>query len=272
MLKRAYVAHEGRLQETLAHGIASVYTRPEYRGKGYAGRMLKELGPTLRGWQRSREQRHFSVLFSDIGNTYYSRFGWKTFPSEHITLQAVSSIDIVTQLRTSLHLPEVRDLTAEGVRKIPAIDYLKQELRESSSAAPKKYFVAICPDDKHFSWHHAREDIQCKILGLPYPEIKGATHTASGIGLVWIRILANNPKENQLVILRTILPPSAKDLQAEDLSRILAALLLRAQLEAGNWDMHQGVELWSPNTSVLDRRTASCRVRVGGWSRAQEAC
>ena len=251
MLKRAYVAHEGDLQEILAHGIASVYTRPEYRGKGYAGRMLKELGPTLRGWQRPRDQRHFSVLFSDIGNTYYSRFGWKTFPSEHITLQPVSSIEVVTKLRTSLQLPEVRDLTAEDVSKIPAISYLEQELRESSSAAPKKYFVAVCPDGKHFSWHHAREDIQCKILGLPYPEVKGAMHTATGIALVWIRILANEHKDNQLVILRTILPPPTKDLPSEDLSRILAALLLRAQLEAGKWNMYNGVELWSPDKSVL---------------------
>ena len=251
LLKQAYVAHGGGLQEILAHGIASVYTRPEYRGRGYAGRMLKELGGTLKGWQRPREQRHFSVLFSDIGNAYYSRFGWKTFPSEHITLQAISSTDMVTSLRASLQLPEVKDLTAEDVRKIPGVTYLEQELRETSSAAPEKYFVAVSPDGKHFGWHHAREDIQCKILGLPYPNIKGAIHTESGIAVVWIRILANDPKDNQLVILRTIQPPSAKDIPAEERSRILAALLLRAQHEAGNWDMRNGVELWSPDTSVL---------------------
>lgn len=39
------------VREALTHGIASVYTDPRLRGRGYAGRMLLELGKRLRTWQ-----------------------------------------------------------------------------------------------------------------------------------------------------------------------------------------------------------------------------
>ena len=57
----------GPMEETVAHGICSVYCPDEYRRRGYAGRMMEELGEVLRTWQAGEKGVGFSVLFSDIG-------------------------------------------------------------------------------------------------------------------------------------------------------------------------------------------------------------
>ena len=66
--KKALVARDGKLQEVVSHGIGSVFCPPQHRGKGYAGRMMQELGKVLRKWQtRNGEEVLFTVLYSDIG-------------------------------------------------------------------------------------------------------------------------------------------------------------------------------------------------------------
>ena len=67
--KRALVAREGQpVREVISHGIGSVFCDPAFRGKGYARRMLSELGKILDTWQQQDENKaDFTVLFSDIG-------------------------------------------------------------------------------------------------------------------------------------------------------------------------------------------------------------
>ena len=71
--KRAYVSRAqkdgaGNVEEIVSHGIGSVFCNPSYRGRGYASRMLKELGEKLDTWQQPYGYRSdFTVLFSDIG-------------------------------------------------------------------------------------------------------------------------------------------------------------------------------------------------------------
>ena len=56
------------MEEVVSHGIGSVFCRPEFRGKGYARRMMVELGGMLDKWQQKEGERaHFTVLYSDIG-------------------------------------------------------------------------------------------------------------------------------------------------------------------------------------------------------------
>lgn len=71
--KRALVAQNGEVKDVLCHGVASVFGPPEYRGRGYAGRMIGDLGERLRSWQGDKGEVSFSVLWSDIGKV--SRMG-----------------------------------------------------------------------------------------------------------------------------------------------------------------------------------------------------
>lgn len=66
--KKAIVARDGQIKDVITHGIGSVFSPPEHRGKGYAGRMMQEIGKRLRTWQTSEKTDClFSILYSDIG-------------------------------------------------------------------------------------------------------------------------------------------------------------------------------------------------------------
>ena len=66
--KRALVARDGKVADVVSHGIGSVFCNPEYRRRGYAQRMMEELGKKLDTWKQEDGRRtDFTVLYSDIG-------------------------------------------------------------------------------------------------------------------------------------------------------------------------------------------------------------
>ena len=69
LAKRALVKeYDGRVEEVLSHGIGSVFCDPKLRGRGYAKRMIEELGQRLDNWKQTDGRRTlFTVLYSDIG-------------------------------------------------------------------------------------------------------------------------------------------------------------------------------------------------------------
>ena len=247
MLASAYAARNGKLDKITAHGIGSVFTRAEHRGKGYAGRMMTELGKNLTTWQQPNGDKSlFSVLYSDIGVKFYSRFGWKAFPSTHIHL---APMDIPTYEASSQNLPDVKELRTEDLSELPAAQIVEQELLAQSKHRPNTPFVAFKPDLDHFQWHHAREDFVSTQLELPYPKVKGAVHRPTGVAMIWTRVFSANQKDWQLHILHTVVPREVRN-PVEGL-KALSALLLRAQREAGTWNLHGGVEVWDPSELMV---------------------
>ena len=65
--KRALVARQGKVSEVVCHGVCSVFAPPSFRGRGYAGRLIEELGKKLKTWQIEHNPCLLSVLYSDIG-------------------------------------------------------------------------------------------------------------------------------------------------------------------------------------------------------------
>ena len=66
--KKALVWQNGVMKEVITHGIGSVFCANHLRKRGYAQRMMRELGEALKTYQTSDEKEClFSVLFSDIG-------------------------------------------------------------------------------------------------------------------------------------------------------------------------------------------------------------
>lgn len=65
--KRGLVSKDGQVTEVTAHGICSVFTPPEGRGKKSASRMIQEVTKVLKTWQARSGPCMFAVLYSDIG-------------------------------------------------------------------------------------------------------------------------------------------------------------------------------------------------------------
>lgn len=58
---------DGNVTDVIAHGIASVYCHEPLRKRGYASRLLRELGDVLSRWQVDNNTSAVaSILYSDI--------------------------------------------------------------------------------------------------------------------------------------------------------------------------------------------------------------
>ena len=65
------------VKEVVTHCLYSVFTRPEYRHRGYATKMMKELKQKLQTWgQRDGDETSFAAVYSDIGKVgnYFRAF------------------------------------------------------------------------------------------------------------------------------------------------------------------------------------------------------
>jgi hypothetical protein len=216
--------------------------------------MVTEIAKRMETWQQPEgSQASFSMLWSDIGTSFYSLHGWEAMPSAHISLPAASE-EISFQLRDKpiqLDCSHVQDLHAQDlqIRICPeAIAALEAKIRMQSEQRPAVSQIAIRPDYEHMQWHHAREEFHARALLDKEPYVKGVEDTATGCALIWSRNWGENSQKNKLYILHTMIPLGADG----DIVGSIAALLLRAQLEAKTWDMGGGVEIWSPEPTVFE--------------------
>jgi hypothetical protein len=118
-------------------GVASVYTEPELRGRGYAGKMMQLL-PT-QGFQAG-------ILFSDVGD-YYGRFGWRTIPAFERALSPAAVESAAIRLRT-----------------------IELDTIFSRLEPPRARFL-VWPSAAQLDWHRERERAYADLFGrhaLPY--------------------------------------------------------------------------------------------------------
>ncbi|KAL6719318.1 hypothetical protein ACLMJK_003557 [Lecanora helva] len=258
--KKALIARENNeVEQITSHGIGSVFCNPEYRGRGYAQRMIKELGMMLEHWQQKNGERtSFTVLYSDIGKqqTFYSRMGWQAFSSSHISLPAKGSPGLSYSARY---------LRAEDLPEFCKTDekWLRRELGQVQRS-DSKIFVALVPDAKTIQWHHAREEFAGQELLGRFPELKGAwakTATGDQVWCIWTRTFGSSGAGNTLDILRFVIEGDQifregkkhhVDCNYLNKPKIeAAAVVLRAaQLEAYRWNMDR-VHVWNPTTMTL---------------------
>jgi hypothetical protein len=235
------VSQNGSVTEAITHGIGSVFCNPAYRGKGYAGRMLKELGVMLKQWQtdKSQGEKHcpFSILYSDIGKKYYASHGWHVFPSSHISLSPAA-------------LPSVSEVNCTPLKDedIQALcEWDEAQLRtELAQAKDDKIQVALIPDHDTMQWHHLRELFMTQKIFGRSPDIRGAIAGPPGsrVWAIWTRSFYGPlvPESgNALHILRLIVEDNQASKQnAESLKSILEL----AQHEAHEWKLSE-VQFWN---------------------------
>ncbi|KAK8216456.1 hypothetical protein IWZ00DRAFT_259995 [Phyllosticta capitalensis] len=247
--KTAMVAQDGHVKDVIVHGVGSVYCPPEYRGRGYAGRMMQELGKMLQTYQTSEKREClFSILYSDIGKKFYASHGWEPFPSAHISLPPVANP------RHASVLPAVKELKAEDLAPLCAADEALLRKSLAQGAANGITRVALIPNVETIRWHHAREQfVGTEIYGR-FPDIKGGVvgeKDGQRVWCYWTRMWSNpnkgEAKGNTLHILRIVVEPDAAPASVVP---AIAALLARAQSETDDWHMEQ-VDYWNPSPEVV---------------------
>ncbi|KAH9807825.1 hypothetical protein Tdes44962_MAKER06341 [Teratosphaeria destructans] len=266
--KKALMARGGKVEDVLTHAIASVFCPPRYRSRGYAGRMMQELGPRLKTWQvEEGKQVPFSVLFSDIGKEFYAARGWQPFPSSHVALPAG-----VTLHESSL--PSVTALRADGqdLAELCAIDERLIRRRLAKSDGSGRLAVAIVPDKVTMDWHHARQDfVATELHGGERPSFLDQGNGAmveyedgKRAWIIWQRVWTSPQEEspNTLHIMRLVVEDEdfsdfaaaneeeALKLKSSPLIKGIAALLARAQEVADDSYMKQ-IDIWNPSSTIL---------------------
>ncbi|EMD61714.1 hypothetical protein GGP41_004303 [Bipolaris sorokiniana] len=258
--KKAWVWQDGTLKEVICHGVGSVFCANHLRKRGYAQRMMTELGEMLKTYQtEDGTECLFSVLYSDIGKKFYNTFGWEPFSSSHVSIPGTVSQDISS-------LPTARPLYAEDLQDLCGTDVAL--VRRDLESRPKgsNTAVAMIPNIETIRWHHAREEFVGNELHSKKPQIKGAivgTEKGKRVWCYWTRMWYNqdpaDTKGNTLYILRLVIEDggwegsssqangTARDHSHED---AVAALLAMAQREAEEWKMEK-VEMWSPPPTAL---------------------
>jgi GNAT superfamily N-acetyltransferase len=257
--KKALVFQDGKAEEVIAHGVGSVFCPPKYRGKGYAGRMIADLGKRLQSWQSDGSQRVLlSVLFSDIGKQFYAKHGWQAFPSSHVSIPSSKS--------SARDLSSVKFLKTGDLRELCELDESLIRRRFSKSSVAGRSAVAMVPDPGAIGWHHAREEFVAEELFNRFPEIKGAMvgEAGSRVWCYWTRVWTKPQEEapNTLHILRLVIenesfsdfvpatPEGVAKLRDSRTVDSIATLLSAAQVEATRWNMEE-VQIWNPTSSTL---------------------
>ncbi|KAF2735467.1 hypothetical protein EJ04DRAFT_194916 [Polyplosphaeria fusca] len=266
--KKALVWIDGKVQETICHGIGSVFCGQHLRKRGYAARMMQEIGKALQTHQTTKQKEClFSVLFSDIGKKFYADLGWEPFYSTHISVPGKTTKAVEVNVDA---LPAAQPLYENDLEDLCSID--EDLVRKSFAKRPKgsNTAVALIPDIETIRWHHAREEMVGAEVHGKIPKVKGAivgSEKGKRIWCYWTRMWYNsNPtesKDNTLHILRLVIEGEghsswegsgtshAKGSSADqEHAAAIAALLLMAQREAEEWRM-EVVEAWNPASATV---------------------
>lgn len=147
------------------YGIASVYTEPELRGRGFAGALMSALVAEFRKDPGSQA----SLLFSDVRPELYARSGYVERPAAEWQLNAIGGAP------------------ARGVDSLFSESDVISELAQTQP--PSDSFV-VWPSHSQLDWHFERERIYAELLARPRLTAWGAR--VGNSRLFWVGDLKND--------------------------------------------------------------------------------
>jgi len=252
----------GKVSDAIVHGIASVFCAPELRARGYATRMLRELAKVLHDWQSEHAKCVGSILYSDIGKTYYSNLGWHpNLTNFHVVFQPWKKSDQPLGIAHAIAADSLAELCFRDEAMI------RRDLAAPAEGSSLR--MTIVPDLDHMLWHIRKEEFVCDLLFGKVPHAIGAIAGPPGsqVWVIWTHRYYEHPDanstENTLYILRLVIEnhniernfssDAAKVLSDNNDETVgyLTAVLQAAQAEATEWGLDQ-VKLWDPIPAVQE--------------------
>ncbi|KAK1585585.1 uncharacterized protein LY79DRAFT_518626 [Colletotrichum navitas] len=273
----------GPVVEAVTHCVGSVFTDPAHRGNGYASVMMAMMGPALARWQGAemakgepwRDIRDgevaCSVLYSDIGKTFYAKHGWHPYESTHLDFPTTGAGAGAGEK------PPRREAAPLGYHELAelcAVDERRLRARLARPSASNKTRVSLVPDLDAMLWHLMREDYMTKHIFGKTPTVRGGVvgdRPGARVWAVWTRGyyggLKRPDKGNTMHILRLAVEQEEEDGDDDAAAAAAAgsgpgpgpddafvqdaveALLRLARAEAAEWRVNN-VELWNPDPRV----------------------
>lgn len=225
----------GETRRGFSHHIASVFTLPAFRKQGLATYFLTQVAVRM----AELEDAVVSILYSDIGPTYYDRLGWRLYPSTMATLDlgdpknadalAVEAASERTQEK--LFLDDMLDefLAADNER-------LVKQLSEEEYTGQDAFVVL--PTRDSIQWQFC--------VGVHFANVRGYDEAPSQCGVrlpesdafvIW----CHNLKESTLYVVRARLGSNPE----------IAHLLLVAALQEAQKFKLSKVAVWNPPELLL---------------------
>ncbi|CAI5724042.1 unnamed protein product [Hyaloperonospora brassicae] len=205
----------GEIEQGYSHHIGSVFTLPEHRKQGLATIFMKKVAEQL----KQLSGAVVSVLYSDIGPTFYSRLGWKLHPSK------MAAIDVANSFTT-----DVNGSSDTGMVSLYLDANLDKLLRSDN-----RRLLQLLKDEKYrgrdtFVVLPTRDSTEWQFcIGQHYARVRGYMELPSRCGVkinedIFI-LWCHNVKESTLYILRARFPEAPTD------AAISVQLLLDEALE-----------------------------------------
>ncbi|KAK0729989.1 hypothetical protein B0H67DRAFT_651640 [Lasiosphaeris hirsuta] len=218
------ISENGTSREGYGYSIASVYTNPAYRRRGMAAIMLQKVQEQI---DRGSD---CSVLYSDIGRSYYANLSWLVFSSQQAVLGLAEQGNGTADSAFAPSQPSrTRYLSLTQLFDLCEVDELFLSTRFDGFPAYGKTRSAFLPSFAQISWQLAREDFMAeKLLGRS-PQNKD--------------ILGHDCRAKKLNVLRIVrvMDPTAEQ-RIDDVKVLLEAALA----EASAWGMSE-VVVWNPD-------------------------
>lgn len=220
--------------------------------------------PTRETTTTAQPEVALSVLYSDIGKSFYAKNGWLPYKSTHIALSPSSAETSSSDSAPGSTSPAT-PIAYHHLAELTSIDesLLRRRLaRPSPPDSGSKTRVALIPDLDAILWHIMREDyITSHIFG-SVPTIRGAMHGQRGrrVWAIWMRGYLGglrSPEGNTLHILRLVLEDEDGERDVGDgttaeeseLVEGLRAILSIAREEAARWKLND-VQFWNPSSRL----------------------
>ncbi|GLE08719.1 hypothetical protein PINS_up020082 [Pythium insidiosum] len=235
MFDCAFRKANGEIIEGYSHHIGSVFTLPAHRGKGLARFFLTGVAQRM----QKKKCTIASVLYSDIGPTFYDKLGWRLHPSDMVVLDSSASknMEEPSALMTDFVLDDAFDkfLATDNER-------LKKEM-QSAKYEGREVFAPL-PSRDSIDWQFCLGVFYARHRGFPrFPSRCGVKIDADAF-VVW----CHNLKESTLYIVHARFPSSAPARTVQ---------LLRSALTEARAFGLSSVKIWDPCGAVLDQLVSS---------------
>lgn len=245
----------GIVHDVIGHGVASVFTFTRFRKNGYASKMMTLLGDHLASQQKANAgSAQFSILFSDIGKTFYAKEGWQPLGDKHISIPVVPP---VTPFELPSNVAEIKDNDIPALAKRDE-ELLRQQVARPNGQDPNKVRVAVLPDMDTWQWQFAREDYIRQYIHGRTPTVRGAIYTppsnpSARVWALWARTryggAEGHPVSNIMHFLRFVIEDEDA-ISDQDLAAALKGIFAVANKECNDWDCTR-IDMWSPSDRIL---------------------